>query len=230
MNRIGTSLLAVFALVVIAGSASAALRVPQVAVTGGTSGVLQSYLNSVGESINVTTDQVDAQRWASTVSTNSTFTIQVELGTFAPANGIGIYNASDPAAVPPLYQVFPGAATAGWFAVASFRSLPTRVTVNLFDNNAALVGSTIYLGADRLDFGFWLHGPGGLYFSQDARNPGGLPHALAFAGTGLNSGSWWLGLEEAGDATFADAVLFMESINPTPVAKTTWGSLKARFR
>ena len=49
----------------LATSASAALRVPQVVVNGGS---LQGYLNSKGESINVLTDQNAAQTWASTVS------------------------------------------------------------------------------------------------------------------------------------------------------------------
>ena len=114
MKRSVTTLACVVALIAFAGSASAALRVPQVPVLGGS---LQGYLNSVGETINVNTDQQDVQRWTSTVSGNSTFTLQVELTAGnAPANGIGIYNAGFVA--PPLYLVFPGAATAGWFAPA----------------------------------------------------------------------------------------------------------------
>lgn len=225
MKRVATMITGLIALVAIAGSASAALRVPQVPVSDGS---LQGYLNSVGESINVLTDQNNAQRWASTVSNNSTFTIQVELGSFAPSNSIGIYNAA--LAAPPLYQVFPGAATAGWFAVASFRTSPVRVIVNLFDASAALQGSTVYLGADRNDFGFYLSGPGGTFYTQDARNPGAAAYALTFAGTGLNSGSWWLAFEDLNDFNYSDAVLFLESVNPTPVSKTTWGSLKSRFR
>lgn len=228
MKRIATILLAVVALAVVAGSASAALRVPQVPVATGS---LQGYLNSVGESINVLTDQNAVQRWASTVSNNATFTIQVELAGNAASNNLGIYNAS--AVAPPLYQVFPGAASAGWFAVASFRTAPVRVIVNLFDANAASQGSNTYLGADRNDFGFYLQGPGGLFYTQDARNPNGDPQAVTYAGTGLNSGSWWLCFEDlqysGSDHDFEDAVLFLESVNPTPVNKTTWGSLKARF-
>jgi hypothetical protein len=225
MKRVATIITGLFALAAFAGSASAALRVPQVALSDGT---LQGYLNSVGESINAATDQNDAQRWASTVSSNSTFTIQVELGAFAPSNTIGIYNAS--LAAPPLYQVFPGAATAGWFATASFRTGPTRVIVNLFDQNAALQGTSTYLGADKTDFGFYLNSPAGLFFTQDARNTGGVAHALTYAGTGLNSGSWWLAFEDWIDYNYSDCVLFLESVNPTPVSKTTWGSIKARFR
>jgi hypothetical protein len=228
MKRVATILIGMIALVAVAGSASAALRVPQVAFS---SGSLQGYLNSVGESINVTTDQNAAQRWASTVSNNATFTIQVELAGNANANTYGLYNAS--AVAPALYQMFPGAATNLWFATASFRTAPVRVIINLFDANAVSQGSNIYLGADRTDFGFYLQGPGGLFYTQDARNPGGNPQMLTYAGTGINSGSWWLCFEDlpfGGGSDFEDAVLFLESVNPTPVNHTTWGSVKARFR
>ena len=231
MKRVATIIVGLIALVAVVGTASAALRLPQVPVAGGS---LQGYLNSVGESINVLTDQNAAQRWQSTVSTNSTFTLQIELAGNAASNTLGIYNAS--AAVPPLYQLFPGAATSGWFAVASFRTAPVRVIVSLFDNNAAFQGNNTFLGADKTDFGLYLQqNPGVTFYSQDARNAGGDPQAVTYAGTGINSGSWWVCWEDlpysgGSDHDFDDAVLFCESINPTPVSKTTWGSVKARFR
>jgi hypothetical protein len=218
------------ALVAFAGTSFAALRSPQVTVNTGS---LQGYLNSVGESINVLTDQQNIQRWQATVSNNSTFTIQVELAGNAASNTYGIYNAA--AVAPPLYQVFPGAATNGWFAVASFRSSPTRVVVNLFDASAALQGTNTYLGADKTDFAFYLQQGGGLVlYQQDARNTGSAAQAVVFAGTGINSGNWWLCFEDltagqGADFDFDDAVLFLESLNPTPVNKTTWGQLKSRF-
>lgn len=230
MKRFVTMITGLLAVAVLAGSASAALRIPQVPVLGGG---LQGYINTADGGINVLTDQNSAQRWAATVSNNSTFTVQVELSGNAASNSIGIYNAS--LAAPPLYQVFPGAATSGWFAVASFRTLPTRVVVNLFDANAALQGTSTYLGADRNDFGYYINGPGGLFYTQDSRNPGSAAQALTFAGTGLNSGSWFLCFEDTGlnagsDQDYDDAVLFCESVNPTPVAKASWGALKSRFR
>lgn len=232
MKRMVTVILGALALVALASSAFAALRSPQVVVNGGG---LQGYLNGVGESINVLTDQEDAQRWLSTVSNNNTFTIQVELAGNAASNTIGLYNAAFGA--PPLYQVFPGAATTGWFATASWRTAPTRVVVNLFDNNAAFQGQSIYtLGPpDKNDFGFYLAGPCNTFYTQDARNPGGVAQALTFKGTGQNSGSWWLAWEDlsaacGSDYDYDDCVLFLESINPTPVSTTSWGSLKARFR
>ena len=58
---------------------------------------------------------------------------------------------------------------------------------------------------------------------------------LSYAGTGVNTGSWWLAMEDlttsqGSDYDFDDAVLFLESVNPTPVEATTWGAVKARFR
>ncbi len=230
MKRVATILVGLIALVAVVGTASAALRSPQVPVVGG---CLQGYLNSQGESINVLTDQNAVQRWAATVSNNSTFTFQIELSGNAASNTIGIYNAS--AGVPTLFQVFPGFAGAGWFATASFRTAPVRVVVNLFDATATFQGTNTYLGADRNDFAFYLQGPGGTFFQQDARN-GGNAQALTYAGTGINVGSWWMAWEDTplagSDHGYCNAVLFLESINPAapvPVSKTTWGSLKARF-
>ncbi len=229
MKRNATRITGFFAslsvIALLATGASAALRVPQIAVVGGS---LQAYLNGVGESINVLTDQDATQTWQTTVSGNSTFTLMIELSGDAAANAVGIYNAG--VAAPPLYQVFPGAATAGWFAVASFETAPTRVIVNLFDDQANLMGTTTYLGADASNFGYYLQGPNGLFYTQDSRNPGSAAHALTYAGTGINNGQWWLCWEDGTDQDFDDSVLFLESIAPTPVSKTTWGAVKRRFR
>lgn len=230
MKRLATIFLGSLLLVALASSAFGALRSPQIAVAGGS---LQGYLNGVGESINVLTDQQDVQTWASTVSNNSTFTMQIELAGNAGSNTIGIYNGGD--AVPALDLVFPGAAGAGWFAIASFRTAPIRVIVNLFDDTAALQGTNTYFGADRNNFGFYLSGPGGTFYTQDARNAGSSAQALTYAGTGINSGSWWLCWEDlpiagGSDSDYDDAVLFLESVNPTPVSSTSWGQLKLRFR
>lgn len=227
MNRVATILCGVAAVALLAGSASAALRVPQIAVAGGS---LQGYLNGVGESINVNTDQNAVQTWVTTVSNNSNFTLMIELAGNAGSNNIGVYNAAD--AVPALHQVFPGAASAGWFATTSWRTGPVRVIVNLFDQDAVFQGQTVHMGADGTNFGYYLQGPGGLFYTQDARNVGGAAQMLAYAGTGNNAGQWWLACEDlsASDNDFDDAVLFLESVNPTPVASTSWGQLKKRFR
>jgi hypothetical protein len=235
MKRMAIPLVGLTASLLLAASASAALRAPQVPVLGGT---LQGYLNSVGEAINVNTDQDATQTWSTTVSGNSTFSLMIELTGNAATNTLGIYNGPD--AVPPLYLVFPGAATTGWFATAAFRSAPDRVVISLFDQNSAFQGSTTYLAGppNRNNFGYYLQRAGGpTFYTQDARNPGGAAQALAYKGTGINFGQWWLCFEDSqrgaggsSDSDFDDAVLFLESITPTPVHGTTWGTLKSRFR
>jgi hypothetical protein len=208
------------------------LRSPQVPVNG--SG-LQSLLNSNGENINVLQDQVDAELFRPQVP-GVTFTLQFELGR-TDGSSLGIYDGH--LAVPTLMELFPAGSSSGWFAVASFRSGPTRVVVNVLDQNAALRHTMTYLGGDRFGTGLYVSGPGGTLYSQDARNPGGSPRWLYFAGTGVNSGSWWLAAEDGAlasgpDAGFDDVVCFLETISDgfyvTPVMRTNWGRLKARFR
>ena len=57
---------------------------------------------------------------------------------------------------------------------------------------------------------------------------------LSYAGTGVNAGTWLLAFEEnasnLSDRDFDDAVAQVESVNPTPVTTTTWGTLKTRFK
>jgi len=231
MRNLAIHCVVVLVVISTAGVASAALRSPQVAITGDG---LQMLLNSQGESIDAATQQQDIQVWATTTSNNSTFTLMMELSSNAAGNTIGIYNGAD--ASPALYQLFPGAATSGWFATASFRSAPLRLVVNLFDNTGAIQGTTTYLAGppSGSDFGFYLMGPGtggGTLYTQDARNPGARAYALAYAATGSNAGSWWLAFEDTiGESDFCDELIFMESVNPTPVSSTTWGQLKTRFR
>ena len=225
---------AIVALLAIVAPAHAALRVPQVPVSGTS---LQNYLNSVGEAINVATDQQNNQRWKTTISGNSTMTLQISLAGNPRANAIGIYNADGPAA-PALYEVFPGSAPANWFAIASFRSTTSQLIVSRFDQNGVLkAGPITYNGVHTNDFGYYLQGPNGLFYSQDSRQPGtNAAQALEFAGTGDNIGCWWLCFEDSqfgapgSDRSFDDAVLFLESVNPTPVSHASWGSVKARFR
>lgn len=210
---------------------AASLRSPQVSIG---SGSLQSYLNSVSEAINVTTDQQDVQTWTTTISGNTTLTLMLELAGFAGNNSYGLYNTGDPSATPTLFQVFPGGAAPGWFATAHFGAGGALI-VSLFDENAIYQGQTSYAGINKYAFGFYIQGPGGTFYSQDSRN-GGTANVLTFAGTGQNFGNWWQCFDDqaynAGDHDFDDGVIFVESVNPQPVPTrpTTWGNIKSRYR
>ncbi len=219
-------------------SASAAAlnpRIPQAPVAGGT---LQGYLSgpTVLESINVSTDQEHTPRWRTTISGNSAITLQIEMAGNLGNNSLGVYNANGPA-IPLLYEIFPASADTGYFVVPSFRPLTSKLIVNRFLENGSPDGSITYEGVNTADFGYYISGPGGIGYSQDQRQAGGNePRVLVFSGTGINKGNWWLCFEDndAADpdenSDYDDAILFVESINPTAVARTSWGALKSRFR
>ena len=218
------------AVTVMSATANAAfpLRSPQVVVNGGS---LQAYFNSISESIDVQNDQLDAQTWSTSISGNSTLTLMLELAAYADQNALGVYNGS--AGSPPtLFQVFPGAATPGWYATAHFGTDGSLV-VSLFDQNSVYQGQNSYMGVDRNNFGFYIQNTGGTYYSQDYRNAG-YAHVLTYAGTGINYGDWWECFEDLPNATsdfnFSDAVLLVQSVSPVPAGTSSWGSIKGLYR
>jgi hypothetical protein len=223
------AVLAVASLALVAAPASALnLRVPQV---GFFSGPLQNYMNIVDPGINVQTQQLDAQVWSVSITGNTDFTLMLknQLGTTA---SMGVYNGGAPMGpVPPLFQVFPGGAVAGWYATLHFGG--GNLIVSLFNQNSVFMGQTFYPGADKDNFGFYIQGPGGTWFSQDARNLAGpRPQMLAYSSL-ATPGDFWLCFEAAaygGTSTFDKVVVNVQSVRPTPAANTTWGSLKAMYR
>ena len=228
-TRLLASLLAFVAMATIAAPASAALRVPQVPVLGGT---LQGYLNSVGEAINVLTDQDATQAWSKTSSNTTTYTLMFQNSPTVPVQQFGLYNTSAPG-IPPLFFLMSGTAGVLGFSTATFQP-GNMLVVNRFDSNGNFLSTTTFAGVDPSSFGFYLAVPNGTFYTQDSRNPGGLPQALTYRGTGTNAGTWWLCWEDnsigGADQDFDDLVVLMESVNPTPVSKSTWGQLKSRFR
>ncbi len=117
--------------------------------------------------------------------------------------------------------------------MASFKTAPARLIVNLFDGNGSFVATTTYLGADRNNFAFYCSSPGGMSYTQDARNAGGAARILAYAGTGSRAGWTWFACETGpgpgGD--FADSIALVHlAAAPVPALRTNWGALKLRFR
>ncbi len=217
--------------VISASTASAAipLRSPQVVFNYGP---LQSYLNIVDLAINVATDQLDAQVWTTGVTGNTDFTLTLKTGA-GVASSIGVYNGNDPNLIPALFQVFPAAAGAGWYAAMHFGS--GSLTVSLFDQNNVFQGQVIYAGVNQNDFGFYVQGPGGLWFSQDSRNPPptGHPQVLTYQSNDL-PGDYWECFEvnpySPTLSTFNGVVLNLQSVRPTPARGTSWGQIKANYR
>lgn len=213
---------------------AAGLRNPQVPMNGS---ALQSYLNLADGNVDVAHDQVDVELLRGIVFGGVTFSLQIEL--FAKTQGVvfGLYDGH--ALVPTRIPAFPDSASAGWFALFTWRLNPTRLLVSLFDADGALITTTTYLGMDRDAIGFYVQSADRTYYSQDALNPGRRPQALFYRGTGPNSGWWWLcfegeSLETGSDRDFDDVVVFVGSdglsSHTTSVQTTSWGRLKARFR
>ena len=229
--RIGPLLL-LLATATIPRPASAALRSPQIPVLGS---VLQDYLTSMFQVIDVRSQQDATQSWSVTTSTNTTWTVQFELGRKQPGVAVGLYNSGDIS--PALYQLFPAEAAAGWFCVASFRTSPARVIVNLFDELAAIESQTVYLGVDRAGYGVYMNGPFGVFYSQDGRNPNASAQFLVYPSNGMFTGGWWIAGEatlvsgSGSDQDFADMVVFYELPSCIcEVQRTSWSTLKSRFR
>lgn len=207
-----------------APAADAALRSPQVPVSGA---ALASFFASQSQTINPLSDQQDLQQLSAAVGAS------FELRAFGPdvAASAGAYNTLSPA--PALYQIWPGSAASGWFTVSAFRIGPVRLVVNLFDNLTALQGTNTYLGADASAFGFYGEGAAGAVYLQDFRNPLGAARILAFSGTGARAGYTWFAIE-TGTTTggdFADLILLVNlGLAPVDVERAKWGELKQRFR
>jgi hypothetical protein len=211
-------------------ASAGALRDPQVPVA---SPRLQNLFNSLGESINVLTDQ-QATQIGPLQQEFAPFELSMELvGDDAGGNSLGVYNAGEVS--PALMVVFPAQAATGWFTIVSFHAAPPRLVVSLFDANALFQGATTYLGADPTRFGFYLQGPSGIRYMEDARNPGAVPQMLLYAATGPNLGGMWMCWEDqpagAGSSPdYADVVFFEECLCGDPAKQTSWGALKLRFR
>jgi hypothetical protein len=213
----------------IASPASAGLRVPQVPVIGGG---LQAYLNSIGESINVNTDQQDAQTFQQSASGNASLTIAFQSSPNAAIQQVGIYNAG--AVIPPLFFIISGSVGPLGYSTMSFK--PGNIlVVNRFDALANFLSTTTFGGIDAGNFGFYMSTAAGTIFSQDARNPGGLARMIVFKGTGLNSGEWFICVDEPGvgtpgDQDYDDCVLVLESVNPLATQQSSLGQVKALFK
>ena len=217
-----------------------ALRSPQVAFN---SSALQALLDERNGGIQADTDQLDAQIVSFTgISRN--FTIELVRGNHLE---FGIY---DPnlAAPAPRHPVFTASSAAPATAVCSVVADSTLSIVE-FDSLFNFVRVANVAWAGQLEFGFYVSGPGGTWYSQDGRNAG-APHALTYAASSSWIGALWECMEpgafdpEAPDA-FTGVVVSIEpstcyapsvrasrafGTDCTPTAPSTWGALKAIYR
>lgn len=204
------------------------LRAPQVVFSAG---ALQNQLNDADGGINAVTDQVENSSWISSLLAKGCamwFEIRSldTTGTYT----VGAYSTSQSNRT--LCALFPAGATRGWFATCRISSSGT-LTVGLYDELMRFVGLTQYPGFDPAYTGFYVEGPGGVWFTEDARN-GGSAQALSFGGSGVNYGSVFLCFEtwpyNPDGSTFTGAIVQVEAMCGLPVRPPTWGQLKALYR
>ena len=232
MNRLHSLVLATAVALVVHGvPANAGLCVPQTVFSY--SG-LQSQLSTLGESIDVLAEQHEGLVWGANASSNATMSIMFQLAGNPNQNEFGIVGLNSAGGLSGLCVVFPpDDFETGAFAVASFRS-GGLLTVNLFDASATVIHTATYTGVDRSRFVYYIKNPHGTFFSHMGYNPDGKVHSLVFAGTEVNKGCWWMAWEDSMDpgatADFGDGLVFLGALNPTSVSRSTWASLKARFR
>lgn len=222
----------------LAGGASPAhaepVRVPQVPVL---TPALQSRFAALDQTIDVGTDQLAAQTapfHSKTGAYSAGFTLEL-VRDLPPETTVGIYDPG--AAAPALCPVFTAPLATGGFALLEFRPAPARVIVWTFDVHATLRESHTCLGLLPRTFAFYLQGPAGTFYMEDARNPGGAAQVLQFAADGIWYGDRWLAFEDrpvgAGSDQGYDDVLFglhCTSCDSDPARRRSWGALKGPYR
>lgn len=204
------------------------LRSPQVVFS---SAALQIYLDHVDGGINALTDQVDNASWISqffTMGCDNGFAISSPDTTGTCT--VGAYSTLESS--PALFALLPAEAKRGWSVLCHISSTGTIVAI-LVDELGTVVGETFSPGFDRAHTGLYVQGPGGTWFTEDARN-GGQPQALSFAGTGANQGTVFLCFEtrayDPGGSTFTGEIVQVRALCGVPARQSTWGQLKALYR
>jgi hypothetical protein len=200
--------------------AHAALRAPQVPVTGT---ALATFFAAQSQTINVSTLQ------QLNVPAGTAFEVIAFPG--SGGQSFGAYNAVP--ASPPLYMLFPGGTTNGWHTAMSFRDTPARLVVSLFDAANTLQGSNTFMGADKTAFGFYVQdASSAVSYLQDSRNAAGA-RILAYNGTGTRTGWTWLACETGAGpgGDFADFVglVNLSQTGPVSVSRSSWSRIKQLF-
>lgn len=217
-------------LLCLATAAHAELRAPQVTVNG--TG-LQALFAAQGQAVAVGTDQqVPPDVELANVGKPGTLNLFVHpLGSSADPLYLYFHFGGQN---PPLYLIA-DTMPAGWFTWVTYDAGAERLNAIIFDQN----------GVDQGVGYSWFHPPiagmsfaittaTGRFYAFDSDNADHAAHILYYRGTGTHAFDGWLCVENrtaaaGGDFDFADDVYLVEHLGATPVQRTSWGALKARF-
>lgn len=201
------------------------------ATVSGTS--LQNLFNTTISpgTIDVNADQDPTEVWTNNAGTPNA-TILLELANNANLNSFGIYKQNDKNL---RAQLFSGLNSTG---------ITGRVTISFFDDSSILVtplvGSSVLINNFGNNFGYYLDGPGGLFFSQDNLN-GGAEQMLAyqgknnltldppfFAAGSFDENDYILAWEDKpfalADRDYNDFVVLVSDVKPVPEPITMLGA------
>jgi hypothetical protein len=177
-------------------------------------------VSSINAATDYLSDNVD-DHWSITGAGGSVATIIIELAGFDTLNKFGVYDASDSTKT---VQVFSGAASTGDQAVLSIKA-DGSVFLNFADTTIDFAGNA---------FGYYLDGPGGVFYSDTSLNADSFDHMRAYQGNNIDTIQIptlapglltdneyilaWEDLFGGGDQDYDDFVAIVESVHPTPEA------------
>ena len=230
MKVLNVILISAMSILLFAGVSSATFINPLGGGNGSESS-LQIILNNITapypgtSSVDASGDTNDAiadlndSLWKITGSGGSFAQVVIEIAGNAAGNTFGIYDAANSAN---RVQLFSGDATAGTKTVVSILA-DGSVEVGLIDTGVNFAGNS---------FGYYLQGPGGIFFSDTGLNGDKLDHMVAFQGKNIDTikvgntspGIWsdnefilgWEDVSGLGDKDYNDFVLIVESVQPVP--------------
>ena len=175
--------------------------------------------------LNPATDQSTAAYFTPTATppVNTDFLLRFEYAGSASGNAFGLYELGNTAN---KVELFPGAAnapSAGTFTYSSFVFFNNDGTIHVLTQQNGglfpiLINNTYTFGTD---FGLYFttnyKSPAETYYSEDALNPNGEAHMLAFV-TSLNDWlfAWENQLFATSDKDYNDMIITAESIKPVP--------------
>ncbi len=167
-------------------------------------------------------DSIDSY-WSITGAGGSVSTMIIEIAGNSSANAIGVFDKGNAAN---RVQLFSGPQSAGAQSLLSIKN-DGSVYVNFGDSGTDFAANA---------FGFYLEGPGGLFFSDSALNASGADQMVAYQGTGTDyiavggnaPGLWtdnefvlaWEDTANSGDQDYNDLVFIVESVIPVPAPAT----------
>ncbi len=168
-------------------------------------------------------DDAGDSYWSITGAGGSVSTMIIEIAGNSDGNAIGVFDRNNAAS---RVELFSGPQNAGAQSVLSIKA-DGSVHVNFGDSGIDFAANA---------FGFYLDGPGGLFFSDSALNLGGDDQMVAYQGTdtdmiavgGNAPGLWtdnefvlaWEDVANSGDNDYNDLVFIVESVIPVPAPAT----------